>query len=64
MQQGGFCTTIIAQGDNLPTIANARCGTALVVEAGAEKVVGRGILVIGALVGLQVLGGWVVLRRW
>ncbi|KAM0693566.1 hypothetical protein Q7P36_006822 [Cladosporium allicinum] len=64
VQQGGFCTTIIAQGDNLPTIANARCGTALVVEAGADRVVGRGILAVGAVVGLQVLGGWVVLRRW
>jgi hypothetical protein len=61
--QGGFCTTIIAQGDNLPTIANARCGTALVVEAGAARSRGSDV-VVGVVVGLQVLGGWVVLRRW
>jgi hypothetical protein len=63
VQQGGFCTTIIAQGDNLPTIANARCGTALVVEAGASRSKGRE-MVVGVVVGLQILGGWVVLRRW
>jgi hypothetical protein len=63
LQQGGFCTTIIAQGDNLPTVANARCGTALVVEAGAGRSQGRE-MVVGVVVGLQVLGGWVVLRRW
>lgn len=61
IQQGGFCTTLVAEGNNLPTTANARCGTALVVEAGASK--GRGG-VLGVVLGLQVLGAWVVLRRW
>lgn len=65
-QQGGFCTTLYAQGDNLPTTANARCGTALVVEAGAG---GRSGWMVGGggggvVVLAQVLGAWLVLRRW
>lgn len=49
----------------MPTVANARCGTALVVEAGADGRRAKGWAgVVGAVVGLQVLGGWVVLRRW
>jgi hypothetical protein len=63
IQQGGFCTTLVAQGGNLPTTANARCGTALVVEAGAGNLRGRGG-VVGVVLGLQILGAWVVLRRW
>jgi len=63
VQQGGFCTTIIAEGDNLPTVANARCGTALVVEAGAGRA-RAWVVGVGVGVGLQVLGGWVVFRRW
>ena len=61
IQQGGFCTTLIAKGDNLPTTAQARCGTALVIEAGAGRSRGE---VVGVVVGLQVLGAWFVLRRW
>lgn len=61
IQQGGFCTTLVAEGDNLPTTANARCGTALVVEAGASR--GREA-VVSIVLGLQFLGAWVVLRRW
>lgn len=61
IQQGGFCTTLIAEGDNLPTTANARCGTALVVAAGASR--GKEA-VVSIVLGLQVLGAWVVLRRW
>jgi len=63
VQQGGFCTTLVAEGDNLPTVANARCGTALVVEASASRSQGRE-MVVGVVLGLQLLGGWVVLRRW
>ncbi|KAM0716772.1 hypothetical protein Q7P37_008217 [Cladosporium fusiforme] len=62
VQQGGFCTTIIAEGDGLPTTANARCGTALVVEAGADGVGRKSVL--GLVAVLQVLGAWFVLRRW
>jgi hypothetical protein len=61
IQQGGFCTTLIAKGDNLPTTAQARCGTALVIEAGASR--GKGG-VVGLVLVLQVLGAWFVLRRW
>lgn len=62
IQQAGFCTTIVADGDNLPTTANARCGTALVV-AGASRSRGQG-KVVGIVLGLQILGAWFVLRRW
>lgn len=61
VQQGGFCTTLIAKGDNLPTTAEARCGTALVIEAGASRGKGR---VVGMVLVLQVLGAWFVVRRW
>lgn len=35
----------------------------MVVEAGAARSRGSDV-VVGVVVGLQVLGGWVVLRRW
>jgi hypothetical protein len=61
IQQGGFCTTLVAKGDGLPTTAEARCGTALVVEGRAGRGMG-GVMVL--VVGLQVVGAWVLGRRW
>lgn len=38
VQYNGYCTTIYAKGGNLPTTANALCGTALVLNVGVRPV--------------------------
>ena len=54
---GNYCTTITANGPNLPTTAGAACGVALVVApSNASKMVAGGLRWMSFVLGLHVLG--------
>ncbi|KAK5130715.1 hypothetical protein LTR08_001745 [Meristemomyces frigidus] len=55
---GGYCSTLVANGPNLPTTAAGDCGTVLVIAPGEGARLGLGWVKVGMLfMGLQVLGG-------
>lgn len=59
---GQYCTTIIANGPNLPTTAGAACGVALVVSPGESVRWALGwVKLLGTVLALQGVGA-VVLR--
>lgn len=61
---GQYCKTLVAVGPGLPTTQAGDCGTILIVEADAIKAaVVSWIHAIGVVFGLQVLGGFVLMRR-
>lgn len=61
---GGYCSTLIAVGPGLPTTEAGSCGTILIAEAEAIQAAVLGwTKLIAMLVGLQVVGGLLFLRR-
>ena len=61
---GQYCKTLVAVGPGLPTTQAGDCGTILIVEADAIRAaVVSWIYAIGMVVGLQVLGGVVLMIR-
>lgn len=60
----GYCSTLIAVGPGLPTTEQGECGTILIAEAEAiQAAVIKWSKLIAMLVGLQVVGGMMFLRR-
>lgn len=61
---GQYCKTLVAVGPGLPTTEAGDCGTILIVEGDAIRAtVINWIYAIGMVVGLQILGGLVLMRR-
>ncbi|EMF13114.1 uncharacterized protein SEPMUDRAFT_124973 [Sphaerulina musiva SO2202] len=61
---GQYCKTLVAVGPGLPTTEAGDCGTILIVEGDAIRAtVINWIYAIGMVVGLQILGGLVFMRR-
>lgn len=61
---GQYCTTIIAQGPNLPTTAGAACGVALVIAPGEAARLALGwIKLLGTILALQGVGALLLSAR-
>ncbi|GIZ44845.1 hypothetical protein CKM354_000803100 [Cercospora kikuchii] len=61
---GQYCKTLVAVGPGLPTTEAGDCGTILIVEADAIRAaVVNWMKAIGMVVGLQLLGGIVLMNR-
>ena len=63
---GAYCSTIYAQGPDLPTTRPGECGTVLVIEPAADagmRLVMGWVRVLAFVGGLNLIGGMLLLRR-